>query len=173
MRKIIRANLNKLGIEDIREAVDGITALKTLVNNGEIDLVFTDINMPYLNGIDFIRRVRMISRFKNLDIIIISDQGALIDKAAEEYEISGYVLKPFNITNFNNVVLPILERLKKEIEARNKTKIEAGDMKALFMNEIPQISIENDTDLSFDFNDCSLKIDINTLSEIAIFKAKK
>jgi two-component system NtrC family response regulator len=136
-----------------------------------INLIFTDINMPHMNGIDFIRKIRLNPKLKNLDVVVISDQAALVNKAVEELNISGYVLKPFDINNFNTTITPIIERIKNNAEQKSKTKIEPQEVKTLLQNEIPQIAL-NRNNIALEFNNCSLTIDLNLLSDIAVFKAK-
>ena len=58
MRRIIINTLTKLGYETFLEAGNGREGLDRL-GAGQIDLVITDWNMPEMNGIDFVRTLRV------------------------------------------------------------------------------------------------------------------
>src|ERR1043166_2329107 len=58
MRKIIMRGLRQAGIEhaDFKEAGDGVEGLKVL-DTGTFDLILSDVNMPNMNGLDFVKAV--------------------------------------------------------------------------------------------------------------------
>ena len=74
IRKAITKFLLKIGfpLNGIQEASDGILALK-LIEDNEFDLILSDINMPNMNGIDFVSRVRNLNI--KTPIIIVSSEG--------------------------------------------------------------------------------------------------
>ena len=59
MRKLVICALKQTALADFRftEAADGVDALARLVP-GEADIVFADLNMPRMNGLEFIRELR-------------------------------------------------------------------------------------------------------------------
>lgn len=57
MRKILGAMLKSFGVRDIREADDGLHALRVL-NGREVDIIFTDLMMQPVDGLAFIRWIR-------------------------------------------------------------------------------------------------------------------
>ena len=55
MRRIIKNSLKRIGYEDVEDAENGVEALEKL--NG-IDIILTDWNMPEMDGLEFVKRVR-------------------------------------------------------------------------------------------------------------------
>ena len=97
-------------------AVDGEDGLTKFKEN-KIDIVITDINMPKLNGIDMIKKIRNID--SNVSIIVISAYNN-IDYLTHsiKYQVQGYLFKPIERKQFKE----ILSRAKKEIIERKKQK---------------------------------------------------
>lgn len=77
-------------------AVDGEDGLKKFQQNPHIDLILTDINMPKVNGIDMIKKIR--SQNTQIPILVLSahsDVNYFIDTI--KLGIDGYILKPIEI----------------------------------------------------------------------------
>ncbi len=74
MRKIISRALRQAGIEvdEIYEAADGIEGLNSLSSNS-VGLILSDINMPNMDGLEFIRQVR--ANGSNVPIVMITTEG--------------------------------------------------------------------------------------------------
>lgn len=72
MRQLIIMTLKKLGCSSILDAPNGAVALEKLAAN-PVDVVFTDIDMPEMNGLEFIERARPL--YANLPIIVLSTHG--------------------------------------------------------------------------------------------------
>ena len=99
---IISDTLTKLQANFIT-AHNGKEALDILKENGDIDLVVTDINMPIMNGLELIEEVRKTD--KKLPFVIMSahTEPEYI-KSAETLGVSDYLLKPFDFIKFINLV---------------------------------------------------------------------
>jgi two-component system chemotaxis response regulator CheY len=99
-------SLTGLTIDAILEAQDGQDALEKLEQN-PVDVVLTDINMPRMDGLELIRRLRADERYRTLRVIVISTEGSR-EKILEAAKIgiTGYLKKPFGPEN----VLEILEK---------------------------------------------------------------
>ena len=77
-------------------AVDGEDALVRL-RQGGIDLVFTDLEMPRLNGYDLLREIRQVPAWKDLPVVIVTSRAG--DKhrdLAATLGATGYITKPFS-----------------------------------------------------------------------------
>lgn len=72
-RKIVAVHLKSLGFELI-EAVDGIDALNKLQNNS-VHLIVCDMNMPNMDGIQFIRKVKENPNYKFIPIIMLTTES--------------------------------------------------------------------------------------------------
>ena len=113
MRKIIKTNLKKMGVNDILEASDGEHALNAAKANPDVALLFTDLNMPVLSGLELCRALRGSGEFKKLKIVVISEfLGQNAKEAFLEIGVDGFVPKPFDLKAFNEVVIPIVESAK-------------------------------------------------------------
>lgn len=92
--KTIGYTLTKSGYE-VLSAVDGDQAI-ALIDREKIDLVITDINMPYTKGLEVVRYVNT-KLEKKIPVIIIS--GITLDETinhAKELGAKGYLTKPFD-----------------------------------------------------------------------------
>lgn len=72
-RSIIRRTLEISGMEDLEigEASNGLEALETLKAN-KYDLVFTDINMPDMNGEQLLKRIKSSPKLNDIPVVVIS-----------------------------------------------------------------------------------------------------
>jgi two-component system chemotaxis response regulator CheY len=78
-------------------ALDGSQALERLREHADIDLVLLDINMPKMNGLEFLAQVRSDTVHKELAVIIISTEGREEDtQRGLEAGASAYIKKPFH-----------------------------------------------------------------------------
>lgn len=78
-------------------ALDGRQALDRLRDHDDIDLVLLDINMPNMNGLEFLAEVRSDGAHKDLAIIIISTEGREEDtQRGLEAGATAYIKKPFH-----------------------------------------------------------------------------
>ena len=95
IREAVRFALEPLGY-DICEAEDGVEGLEQLDKN-QVDLVITDLNMPNLDGIEFIEEVRKKECFAGLPLVMLTTEGQA-DKMrrGKQAGASGWIVKPFN-----------------------------------------------------------------------------
>ncbi|HJX29228.1 MAG TPA: response regulator [Thermoanaerobaculia bacterium] len=78
-------------------ASDGRQALDRLQEHADIDLVLLDINMPNMNGLEFLAQIRSNGTHKELPVIIISTEGRDEDtQRGLEAGASAYIKKPFH-----------------------------------------------------------------------------
>ena len=93
---------------NITEAADGADALDK-VKTGKFDLVLTDIRMPRMDGLEFIRKVRSELNDVRLPIIIISTKGAEEDvEIGMNLGASGYLSKPVSMARLKELVTNFL-----------------------------------------------------------------
>jgi len=100
--------------ENILSADNGEEALK-LYKSHRIDIIFTDINMPVLNGLDFIQKVREVD--VSIPILIISahTEADYFTKSIR-YGVDGYLLKPFDMQQFLLITSKIVQRINADRE---------------------------------------------------------
>ncbi len=94
MRQLIVFALRRIPGLQIDEAGDGVAALKKL-SNLCYNLLLTDINMPIMDGLKLISLVRNDSQYNALPIIVITTEGAALDRErATALGANEYITKP-------------------------------------------------------------------------------
>ncbi len=102
IRTVLALFLGELGVPvtKVLEAGDGVEALN-LINNGQkVDLMFLDINMPNMGGIELLHHIRSSSGHNNwhsVPVFVITG-GMHVEKVQEAQKLgaSGFIRKPFN-----------------------------------------------------------------------------
>jgi two-component system chemotaxis response regulator CheY len=101
-RQLIFDSLKKLGFKSITTSEnvnDAFTKLNSESERGiPFNLILSDLNMPGLSGLDFLKMVRETAKFKALPFILItteSEKGAVIQAAMNG--VSSYIVKPFSV----------------------------------------------------------------------------
>jgi len=96
MRRIIKNTLARLGHKDILEGADGVEGWAALDANPEVDMLITDWNMPEMNGLELVVKVRADERFKDLPIIMVTTEGGKAEViTALKAGVNNYIVKPF------------------------------------------------------------------------------
>jgi two-component system chemotaxis response regulator CheY len=97
MRNIVKNTFMELKIpSQFLEAANGMEALKQLQSQ-EVNLVLLDWNMPELSGIDFLKQVRAMDKYKKLPIIMVTSESAKYNVIeALKNGATDYIIKPVN-----------------------------------------------------------------------------
>jgi two-component system chemotaxis response regulator CheY len=97
IRKILQRVLRQANIPigAMHEAGDGVEALATLKLH-KVDLILSDINMPNMDGLEFLGRLKGDEALKGVPVIMVSTEGSQT-KVLEAVQLgaAGYVRKPF------------------------------------------------------------------------------
>ncbi len=109
IRQSITYILNQEGYETV-EAKDGLEAFQMLEGIGKLDLVITDVNMPNMDGITFIRKTREVAAFKFVPILVLTteSQGSKMNEG-KEAGATGWIVKPFSADKLLGVVKKVIE----------------------------------------------------------------
>jgi len=95
MRQLLVYALRRLPGMTTIEAADGVDALKKLATSPRPDLILTDINMPIMDGLKLVQRVRSDEKLHDVPIIIITTEGGAEDRArALALGANAYITKP-------------------------------------------------------------------------------
>ena len=97
MRRIIGNVIMQLGFnkEDYDEAEDGVKAWKML-NEGQYDVILTDWNMPNMNGLELVKKIRAEGSHIKTPIIMITTEGGRGEViSALRAGVNNYIVKPF------------------------------------------------------------------------------
>lgn len=94
MRQLLVFALHRIKNLQVTEAEDGVDGLRKLTND-KFDLVITDINMPIMDGLKLVRRIRSDEKYKDVPIIIITTEGGSEDRQrALALGANAYITKP-------------------------------------------------------------------------------
>jgi two-component system chemotaxis response regulator CheY len=110
MRKIVERSLRQAGIDldKVVEASNGAEALVALQNN-TVDLILCDINMPVMDGLEFVRQVHTVESAKGIPIVMITTEGSESHVVqALTAGARGYIRKPFTADQVKEHVVPVL-----------------------------------------------------------------
>lgn len=110
MRMIIGRTLRQAGIgfDNIFEAADGREALSVLEQE-DVDIVLSDINMPNMNGIEFLREKANRDAIRDIPVLMISTEtGDDIMGEARELGAVGNIKKPFTPDKVDEILSPLL-----------------------------------------------------------------
>lgn len=99
---------------EIMQAANGKEALKCIENH-KIDILFTDVKMPIMNGLDLAKKVH--ETRPETKIIIFSAYGefSYAKQALEAHAVS-YLLKPIEIEEFQKVMISVMQSIHEESE---------------------------------------------------------
>ena len=110
IRKILQRVLRQAEIPlgTVYEAGDGAEALEVL-RNQKVGLVLSDINMPKMDGLEFLSNVRAEAAWQKLPVVMVSTEGtqAKVLEAVERGA-SGYVRKPFTADQIKEKLASLL-----------------------------------------------------------------
>jgi len=110
MRKIVGRSLRQAGLElvQVLEASNGSEAL-SLARENPLDLILSDINMPLMDGLEFVRQLRGIESAQQTPVVMITTEaGEAHVVQALSLGASGYIRKPFTPEQIKERVIPLL-----------------------------------------------------------------
>ncbi len=104
----IRRSLKKSQINHTlhvaHNGVDALSMLTTDENKIQPDVILLDINMPKMNGIEFLGIIKNYYSLKSIKIFIITTSAEEYDKiSAQHLGVTGYILKPLNFKDNNSL----------------------------------------------------------------------
>jgi two-component system chemotaxis response regulator CheY len=111
MRKIVERALRQAGVElsELREAGNGAEALAAL-SESSVDLILCDINMPVMDGLEFVKRLKDVANAKGVPVVMITTEGSESHVVqALSMGAKGYIRKPFTPDQVKEHVLPLLQ----------------------------------------------------------------
>jgi len=114
MTKIVERSLRQAGVElaEVREASSGAEGLAAVMASSA-DLILCDINMPVMDGMEFLRQLQGLPNAKGVPLAMITTEGSeshvvqALSRGAR-----GYIRKPFTAEQVKEHVLPLLTETK-------------------------------------------------------------
>ncbi len=110
MRKIVERSLRQAGIDPmvVHEASSGIEGLDVLKAK-QVDLILSDINMPSMDGLEFLRQIRAQNLAPGVPVVMITTESSEEHvKQAILAGARGYIRKPFTADQVKERVLPLV-----------------------------------------------------------------
>lgn len=107
------ANLFRRHLFDVVEAVDGVDAIKVLLENPDIKLLITDYNMPKMDGFELVRNLRY--KYDKTDLIMIGVSGESSEALSAKFIKHGandFLRKPFHPEEFYCRIIHNIEYLE-------------------------------------------------------------
>jgi len=111
MRKILQRSLSKSSALDIDfyvEATDGGDAMEKFESDGPFNLIFSDIKMPNVDGLEFLKKLSDSPHSGTPVIMVASEGGEQIVMEAIQSGAKGFVLKPFTAEQLSRAVRNLL-----------------------------------------------------------------
>jgi two-component system chemotaxis response regulator CheY len=114
MRRIVRNLLKELGYSNADEAEDGVVALQKLETMpSEYNFVVSDWNMPNMDGLTLLQKIRSSSQLKHLPVLMITAEAKKENIiAAAQAGASGYIVKPFTAATLAEKLEKVFEKFK-------------------------------------------------------------
>lgn len=110
MRQLICFALKRIKNLLIIEADDGVDALRKLAEGDKPDIILTDINMPIMDGLKLVARVRADVNLKEIPVIIITTEGGSEDRErAMALGADAYITKPIQAPQVIGQVMKLLK----------------------------------------------------------------
>jgi len=110
VRAVIVKTLQICGvpINEIHQAANGKEALDTLKDHW-VDLIFSDINMPVMGGVEMIQQMQQDDMLKTIPVIVVSTEGSATRiEQLKAQGVKAYIRKPFTPELVRAVVLDII-----------------------------------------------------------------
>jgi len=111
MRKIVERALRQAGLSGlvVHEAGSGVEGLD-LLRTKAVDLILSDINMPSMDGLEFLRQLRSQNLAPGVPVVMITTESSEEHvKQAIQAGAQGYIRKPFTAEQVKERVLPLVK----------------------------------------------------------------
>jgi len=112
MRKIVERALRQAGLDAlvVHEAGSGAEGLEVLKSK-PVDLILSDINMPTMDGLEFLRQIRALNLAEGVPVVMITTESSEEHvKQAIQAGAQGYIRKPFTAEQVKERVLPLVRK---------------------------------------------------------------
>jgi two-component system chemotaxis response regulator CheY len=108
MRQLMMLAIRRFPDVEVDEVGDGVAALKALAQTS-YDVVFVDLNMPVLDGMKLIKRMREDGRYAATKIVVVTtEESPDVERHALELGANQYVRKPVNRKAIERVLRDVL-----------------------------------------------------------------
>lgn len=111
IREMVESALLGLGYMNIQSADDGVEAL-ALSNEEEYDFVITDINMPHMDGITLIEKLRNKLDYMSIPILVLTtERTEAMKQKGRDVGATAWMVKPFNEKLLHKAILETIAKV--------------------------------------------------------------
>lgn len=110
LRRVVNLALTSAGYDVVEacDGVDGLSKLKAMVGK-KVHLIISDVNMPKMDGIEFVTQLKQQMAFKFTPVIMLTTEGDDEVKAAgRNAGAKAWIIKPFNPDQMLNAVSKLI-----------------------------------------------------------------
>ena len=103
--KMQTLQFNDLGITDILTAENGEEVLALLKENMPVNIIFLDLNMPVMDGLTCLRKIRKNEEYKDVSVVMCStdsEEGNMLGAIREGA--NDYIIKPFSLDDLKDKI---------------------------------------------------------------------
>lgn len=96
---------------DILTATNGEKAIDVLENESKKpNIILLDLNMPKMNGIEFLKVIKRDQRYKNIPVVVLTSSKEMEDiRQSFELGVAGYMVKPIDYLDFHLLIKKIIQ----------------------------------------------------------------
>ncbi|NJR46718.1 MAG: hybrid sensor histidine kinase/response regulator [Hyellaceae cyanobacterium CSU_1_1] len=146
VRELLSMSFNKLGYR-VEQARDGQEAWDKLRGGLECDMIFSDIEMPRMNGLELLSNLHQDSKLKSIPVAMLTSRGA--DKhrqIANDLGAKAYLTKPYTEKDLMDVAKHLIEinQANKETESTNDKANRINQSDSVF-KDAPLVLIIDDS----------------------------
>jgi two-component system chemotaxis response regulator CheY len=108
IRVVVETALNEAGY-NVFAGENGEEGLQLLIKNPQIDLIISDFNMPIMDGITFLKKVRQLEEYKYLPVLMLTTETQGTKKVeAKKSGATGWITKPFDKEQLISIVKKVI-----------------------------------------------------------------
>ena len=110
IREMVESSLIEIGYIDIQSADDGVEAL-ALCAEEEYDFIITDINMPNMDGIELISKLRDTLDYMSTPIMVLTTEWSReMKEKGKQVGATSWIVKPFDTKLLHRAILETIEK---------------------------------------------------------------
>ena len=114
VRDMLESFLLELGYLNIDSAEDGLEALQ-LAQEDEYDFIITDINMPNMDGLELIQKLRNTLTYSSIPIMVLTTEYTEdMKRKGKEVGATSWVVKPFDLELINRAIKETLQKVAQD-----------------------------------------------------------
>lgn len=108
IRLVVTKAAKKEGYEVV-EAADGKEGLEQLLKHNDIALILSDINMPVMDGMEMVAKIKQDDNFKYIPIVMLTtERSNELKEKGKELGVKAWMVKPFNEATFIKAMMKLI-----------------------------------------------------------------